>query len=86
VLTAERLYVWVASGGSAELAAELPYDPERSVRPRGDRAPWTAQTDEGIVTVDRGRGCGCGSPLRSFAPFTPMRRGVSPTNVVHRCE
>jgi hypothetical protein len=75
VLTQERLYVWAATPAGVELRAELPYDPDRSVTPRGDRALWTVQTPEGIATVERGAGCGCGSPLRTLVPFTPMRSG-----------
>jgi hypothetical protein len=75
VLTQERLYVWVASGETVELRAELPYARERSVVPPGDTAVWTVQTDEGVALVDRGRGCGCGSTLRQMVPFSPMRAG-----------
>lgn len=61
VLTAERLYVWTGGPHGVELAAELPYDAEASVTPQGDRVLWTVQTPEGIATVERGSGCGCGS-------------------------
>jgi hypothetical protein len=75
ILTGARIYAWVGGSRGVELVAELEYDREASVAPRGSDALWTVETSEGPVVVQRGSGCGCGSPLRSFVPFSPMRSG-----------
>ena len=73
VLTKERLYVWVDGPSGVTLAFEAPYDP---IDTNLVSQPWVIATSDGPVHVNRGRGCGCGSPLKTFAPFTPMRSGT----------
>lgn len=35
----------------------------------GDRKALVATTADGVVTITRGSGCGCGSRLKSYRPF-----------------
>jgi hypothetical protein len=73
ILTKERVYIWTEQGGAITPALDVPY-----VRPEG-RMPHVSElrtaplivdlADGGRVEVRAAAGCGCGSSLKSFAPF-----------------
>jgi hypothetical protein len=78
VVTRERLYVLVRAGSrGVDVVLEAPYDPLDSTLPRvvTRGQGLTVATSEGAVLVNKGRGCGCGNPLKSHRPFATMRAG-----------
>jgi len=79
-VTRERVYVWhgerdlivdEAHGLDADGLAELP--PSYAMRANALRIPL----DGGTLTVNKGKGCGCSSPLKSFRPFGVERQSFA---------
>ena len=78
IVTRERVYVWGQQGGAAALRFEaryvdpgrLPHVSELSAAPMQLSVRSEDDTEEGIVVITRSRGCGCGSILRSFRPWS----------------
>lgn len=81
VVTRTRLYVWVAEGDGPRLVLCEAINPGRTVfaRPNAPRSHAHHVTlsgqEEATVHVTRARGCGCGSPLKSWQPWSPYRQG-----------
>lgn len=75
IVTRARLYVYQAEGRARILRLEAEYDPAASTVPRynaGPREDATLQLLDGrTARVTRQRGCGCGSPLRGWHPWSP---------------
>ncbi|MDN5919001.1 MAG: hypothetical protein L0I76_28560 [Pseudonocardia sp.] len=69
-----RLMVWLRPGEPAVDEA-LHLDVSTIGRPR---TVWQLVTDSGTYQVQAGSGCGCGSRLKRYEPFTPMRMGRLP--------
>lgn len=77
IVTRVGVFVWTSAGGGDDTPtlqlAEV-YDPAVSVVPREHllrQSPMTLVTAvAGDVVVRKGRGCGCGSRLSGFHPFT----------------
>lgn len=67
ILTADKALILVEGGGNA---ASVLYEGrlENVVAP--DRQSIVATTADGDITISRGSGCGCGSRLRGYRPFT----------------
>lgn len=79
VLTRERLYVYVEQSRVPTLAWSAPYGRDGLVLPPAGASKgkaWRVPVDGGLVLVQPAGGCGCGSVLKLWAPFTPMRRGA----------
>lgn len=79
LLTQERLYVYVEESRVPTLAYSAPFQRDGLVLPPAGASQgkaWRVPTDEGMVIVQPSGGCGCGSVLKLFAPFQPMRRGA----------
>lgn len=81
VITRERLYVFAADGAGRKLILSEPLDLARSLlahpsapRNRAHHLVLNGQ-QEATVHVTRARGCGCGSPLKGWQPWTPYRQG-----------
>lgn len=75
LVSAARVYAWTAPG---VLALDQPYDPHTSTvlaEWQMRQNPTVLATPAGQVFVNRGRGCGCGDPLKAYQPFTPARAG-----------
>lgn len=74
VITRDRLLVYLTREGPA---LDEPYLPEVSTVPAYNAPPSEPSylyLGEGrIATVTRQRGCGCGSPVRSWRPWSPWR-------------
>jgi len=65
ILTADEALMLVeATGGPAVLYTGRLEDVT------GDRQTVTATTADGDITITRAGGCGCGSKLRAYRPFT----------------
>lgn len=81
VITRARLYVWAAEGPTPRLVFSEPVDLARSAfaRPGAPRSHahhlTLSDQQEATVHVTRARGCGCGSPLKTFTPWTPWVKG-----------
>jgi hypothetical protein len=77
VVTRARVYVWIGDRRERVAVLERPYLPEVSIVPRYNappREPSHLALEGGVlVTVRRMRGCGCGSPLTGWQPWTPFR-------------
>lgn len=72
VLTRDEVFVFVVrESGVVELARE-PWSATDSVL---GRSAWRVAGRSGVWAVERGSGCGCGSPLKRFVPWTPWRVG-----------
>jgi hypothetical protein len=74
IVTRDRLLAYIKRG---EPALDEPYDPAQSTVP-GPTAPSSTPThlallDGRTATISRQRGCGCGSPVRSWRPWSPWR-------------
>jgi hypothetical protein len=79
VLTRERLYVYVEENRAPTLAWSAPYTRDGLVLPPAGASAgkaWRVPVDEGTVLVQPAGGCGCGSVLKLWQPFRPMRRGA----------
>ena len=68
----DTLMVWTKTGGKI---ASVMTASVASHEGSPDRA-LVLGTDSGSVTVSKGGGCGCGSPLRSYNPWPGRRRKV----------
>lgn len=81
VVTRTRLYVWAADGAGRRLVLCEPVDLGRSAfaRPGAPRSHAHHLTvsgqQEATMHITRARGCGCGSPLKGWAPWTPYVKG-----------
>lgn len=78
VLTQERLYVYVEESRQPALAWSAPFQRDGLVLPPAGASQgkaWRVPTDDGTVIVQPSGGCGCGSVMRLWSPFQPMRRG-----------
>lgn len=80
IVTRERVYVWQAQGRERALRLDEAYLPESSTVPRynaGPREETRLQlrgSEPGAMrslVIRRQRGCGCGSPLRGWHPWSP---------------
>lgn len=73
LVTRERLYVFQAQGRERLLRLDEPYT-DGSI-PRYNASPREATSltlaDGRAVVIRRQRGCGCGSPLRGWSPWSP---------------
>jgi hypothetical protein len=69
-----RVLVFVNQGGTAIRYFDEPLVSSSGSSVRG----WDLQTESGMVAVNRGAGCGCGNPLRSFNPFPGETRMLVP--------
>jgi hypothetical protein len=69
IVTADRVLILVENGSGAGVL----YD-ERLEDITGDRRRLVATTADGEVTISRQAGCGCGSRLRSYRPFSQVLR------------
>lgn len=56
-------WIWTDIRPTPELVWSGPWQPDETT-PHA-RAPWALTTAEGHWNVERGRGCGCGSPLKA---------------------
>ena len=78
VVTQVRVYVWTASqAGQIELVWNSGYDPAGSVLTREHllvASPLRVATEAGVLSVNKGRGCGCGNPLGRWQPWQPEIR------------
>lgn len=70
IVTADRVLVLVEGGATG---ASVLYD-ERLEDLDADRKRIVATTADGVVTISRQSGCGCGSRLRSYRPFSQTLR------------
>jgi hypothetical protein len=73
IITADRLLVLVENGARG---AGVLYD-EKLEDLAGDRRQIVATTADGEITISRAGGCGCGSSLRSYRPFSRSLRMTS---------
>lgn len=80
LVTRERVYVFQAQGRERVLRLDEAYLPESSTVPRynaGPREETRLQlrgSEVGAMrslVIRRQRGCGCGSPLRGWSPWSP---------------
>jgi hypothetical protein len=71
IVTADRVLVLVESGNGS--GAGVLYE-ERLEDVSGNRHQIVATTADGEVTISRAGGCGCGSSLRSYRPFSRSLR------------
>jgi hypothetical protein len=69
IVTVDQLLVLVEGGSGAAVL----YD-ERLEDVSGNRRQLVATTVDGEVTISRQAGCGCGSRLRSYRPFSRSLR------------
>lgn len=74
IITRDRVLVYITRG---EPALDREYVAEVSVVPAYN-APSSSPShlvllDGSLVTVTRQRGCGCGSPVRGWRPWSPWR-------------
>lgn len=67
-------WIWTDRRPTPELIWSGAWNPDRTAP--HIRSPWTLAAEGGVWRVEKGRGCGCGSPLKRFAPWTPFRRGA----------
>lgn len=79
VVTRERVYVWENTSDGIGLRLDAAYDRPEDAGPLPREyqlrfQPIVLSTDFGQVTVNAGRGCGCGNPLKGYRPFTPEMR------------
>lgn len=79
IVTQERVYVWTAADSVRSLRLSAAYERPDDAPPLPreyelKHRPALLDTDFGPVTVNKGRGCGCGNPLKSWRPFTPERQ------------
>lgn len=72
VLTRDEMFVWVENGGGVHELVRQRYQLDGSTVGRGD---WSILAVGGPWLVQRGHGCGCGSPLKRFVPWTPWKVG-----------
>lgn len=74
IVTRDRLLVYLTRG---EPALDEAYDPARSTVPPPSSSPREPShlvlPDGRVAVVTRMRGCGCGSPVRSWRPWAPWR-------------
>lgn len=81
VITRERVYVFVTQDGKPVLALGMAYDPAQSVIPPlsapANKASHLTLADGSQIHVNRQRGCGCGSPLKSWQPWAPYRKAAA---------
>jgi len=75
VVTRARVYAWI---GDRELILDAEYDPGESAVPALNAPPSRAAhlrlADGSEVHVNKQRGCGCGSPLKGWQPWSPFRK------------
>ncbi len=75
IVTRERVYVFQGEGRERHLRLDEPYDPAASTVPRYNAGPREAThltlADGRSLVIRRQRGCGCGSPLRGWSPWSP---------------
>lgn len=78
VVTQQRVYVWRASAaGQIELVWNSGWTWEGSVLTKEHllvASPLRVATEAGVMSVNRGRGCGCGNPLGRWQPWQPEMR------------
>jgi len=83
VITRERVYVWQAEGRERVLRLDEAYTSVVSTVPRYNASPREHATlalvaePERVLVVRRQRGCGCGSPLRGWRPWSPFLTAAS---------
>lgn len=75
-----RLWLYTDRRPEPHLHASLPAELAETRIPHG-RGTWTVATDTGAYRVERGRGCGCGSPLRRWKPWAPYQLAGMPPEV-----
>lgn len=77
IVTRERVYVFQGQGRERVLRLDEPYVPTVSTIPRYNAGPRENTTlalredPERVLVIRRQRGCGCGSPLRGWSPWSP---------------
>lgn len=74
ILADGYVQVYGATAAGIVKVYERPYQSWEGNRIAG----YSILTSEGNVVGNPAGGCGCGSPLRSFDPFSGMRRVVPP--------
>ncbi len=69
-VTTERVLAWKMREGRVQqvLALELAGDPPPASRQSLNGGQLELQCAEGVLFVNQGAGCGCGSPLKALAP------------------
>jgi hypothetical protein len=69
-VTTHRLFAWTYAHAKVQVAADIELAEHDSVP--GNRGTLqgslAVETTQGTVYVNKGRGCGCHSPLRALAP------------------
>lgn len=75
-----ELLVYADQRPAPLLAERATWVPEGSIVPHGRRR-WSIETDLGRFAVDRGRGCGCRSPLKSWRPWGGYALAALPAEV-----
>jgi hypothetical protein len=76
-VTTTRLLAWqVGTAGKIEVAADLDLAEAGGVEMKRDttQLPLKVETTEGTVFVNKGRGCGCHSPLKALGAPVPWTR------------
>lgn len=76
IVTRERVYVFQAEGREQRLRLDEPYGPDGSTIPRYNAGPreatYLSLVGMRSLVIRRQRGCGCGSPLRGWRPWSPF--------------
>ena len=79
-ITSHRIIAWVAgTDRRVEVRLQAPLMEARSVEPSmndlGVNERLAVELESGTAFVNRGRGCGCGSPLKALAAPVPWTHG-----------
>ncbi len=68
------MWVWTDTRPTPTLVYSGPWDADASQLAQNTRTPWQLSTPDGDWRIAPAAGCGCGSPLARYVPWTPMRR------------
>jgi hypothetical protein len=70
------MWVWTDRRPTPELITDTAWHQGSSTLTRDTRQPWLLTTPTGKWRIERGYGCGCGSPLKRMVPWSPMKRAA----------
>lgn len=78
IITEDSLFIFVDSPGGPALAVNARLDEITGDRKTGYTARYASPGgNPAVLQFSPSGGCGCGSRLRSFTPWTPMRYAAS---------